>query len=261
MSRASRVPTAEHGFTLLELLVGISVFSLIIVALYSGLRLGTRSWESGDAKSVTSNQIRLVDGFIRRQLSKAQPVLTRDRNNWRLQFEGRESGMRFITDMPLHLGLGGLYEVGLAVTEDGEERQLMFTRQLFHPDSRSGSVDDDIDETVLVDDLVEAEFSYFGATEENLQPKWHPTWDAMPRLPTLVRVRTTSQAGGAWPELIVRLLVDGPRYESTVDVDEDLSEIDEATSGEPATEEELDALQELDELETDDPDLDGDAIQ
>jgi general secretion pathway protein J len=256
VSRELRVPTEEQGFTLLELLVGITVFSLIVVAVYSGLRLGTRSWEAGEAKSVTSNQIRLVDGFIRRQLTKAYPVLTRVQNSgWQLQFEGTENGVRFITDMPLHLGLGGLYEVGLTVTEEGEERKMMFTRQLFHPDRRGTSVDDDIDETVLIDDLVGAEFGYFGATQENLQSKWHPTWDSMPRLPTLVRVRTTSQAVGEWPELIVRLRVDGPRYESTVDVDGDLSQIDDATTSEPATEEELD------ELDGDESDPDGDTVQ
>ena len=256
MSREPRVPTKEHGFTLLELLVGITVFSLIVVAVYAGLRLGTKSWEAGEAKTVTSNQIRLVDGFIRRQLTKAHPVLTRVRNSaWKLQFEGTEDGVRFITDMPLHLGLGGLYEVGLTVAEDGEDRKMVFTRQLFHPDREGASVNDDIDDTVLIDDLVNAEFSYFGTQQENLRPKWHPTWGSVPRLPTLVRVRTTSQAVGEWPELIVRLRVNAPRYESTVDVEGDPSQTDEATSIDPAT------AEELDELERGEPDPDGDTVQ
>ena len=50
MSRRHELRAAERGFTLLELLVAITLLGLLMAALFGGLRLGTRVWETADAR-------------------------------------------------------------------------------------------------------------------------------------------------------------------------------------------------------------------
>jgi prepilin-type N-terminal cleavage/methylation domain-containing protein len=49
MSACGDRRATEHGFTLLELLVAITLLGLLMAALFGGLRLGARVWETADA--------------------------------------------------------------------------------------------------------------------------------------------------------------------------------------------------------------------
>ena len=42
-------PRPQTGFTLLELVVAITLMGVVLVLLYSGLRLGLNGWDGGEA--------------------------------------------------------------------------------------------------------------------------------------------------------------------------------------------------------------------
>ncbi|MBL8254338.1 MAG: type II secretion system protein, partial [Candidatus Competibacter sp.] len=55
----------QSGFTLLELVVAITLVGLILVVLYSGLRLGLNGSDSGEQRAEATNRLRLAYEFLR----------------------------------------------------------------------------------------------------------------------------------------------------------------------------------------------------
>ncbi|MCH8035911.1 MAG: prepilin-type N-terminal cleavage/methylation domain-containing protein [Proteobacteria bacterium] len=65
----------QRGFTLIEILIAMTLLGLLMAMLFGGLRLGTRAWEASDARSAELARLEAVHGFIRRALTGAYPLL------------------------------------------------------------------------------------------------------------------------------------------------------------------------------------------
>ncbi len=207
---------ASNGFTLLEVLVGITIFSLVIAVLYAGYGLGIRSWESGERTQSAVSELRLAGSFVRRQAAQAFPLAISADNAWRLWFEGEPERLVFVTAMPAYLGQGGMYEMTLKVEEQEEGATLTVSRRLLHPDAERGRPGVDDRARPLVENLENAQFAFFGATGDDGEESWQTRWAGRQRLPRLVRLRMRSRVTGDWPEIIIGLPSDVIRYQRTV---------------------------------------------
>ena len=196
--------------------MGITIFSMVIVVLYAGFRLGIRSWESGERTHAVVSELRLGGSFIRRHVAQAFPLAISKNNAWRLWFEGEAERLVFVTPMPAHLGQGGMYEMTLAVDERDDNASLMVSRRLLHPDSKPGEPGVDDRPRPLVEDLESVEFAFFGAAGDDGPEIWQASWQGRQRLPRLVRVRLRSRLANDWPEMVIRLPTDAIRYQRTV---------------------------------------------
>lgn len=206
---------ATQGFTLLEVLVSMTIFSLVIVVLYAGYRLGMRSWESGERIHAAVSELRLAGSFIRRHAGQAFPLAISRSNAWHLWFEGNSRRVVFITAMPTYLGEGGMYEMTLSIEEQEDGDAVMVSRRLLHPDAKPGQPGVDDRPRLLAGDLEGAKFDFFGATRPDSEASWHGRWEGRQRLPNLVRLRLKSKLAGDWPEIVVRLPTDAVRYQRT----------------------------------------------
>jgi general secretion pathway protein J len=219
MSRLAPLPIGGRrirGFTLLEALVGITIFSLVIVVLYAGYRLGMRSWESGERTHAAVSELRLAGSFLRRHVAQAYPLAISENNAWRIWFHGEPHRLVFVTAMPAHLGQGGMYEMALELDEREDGAALMVSRRLLHPDAEPGRPGVEDQARLLVEDLSSARFAFYGAPAKDVEQTWHARWDAGSRLPSLVRLRLHSKTVGEWPELVIRLPADAVRFQRSV---------------------------------------------
>ena len=119
MSDRRDLRAAEHGFTLLELLVAITLLGLLMAALFGGLRLGARVWETADARLDASMRTQIVQDFVRQRLTETLPLETtaaRTRRGGRLRiaFVGTIEAVRFASLLPENLG-AGMYLMELAL--------------------------------------------------------------------------------------------------------------------------------------------------
>jgi len=188
---------AARGFTLLEVLVAITIFSLVIAVLYAGYRLAVRSWESGERTQAAVSELRLAGSFIRRHASEAFPLAISERRAWRLWFQGEPERLVFITAMPAYLGQGGMYEMTLQVDDGKEGTALTVARRLLHPDAESGRPGVDDRARPLVEDLESATFDYFGTSAEDGVASWHRSWVDQQQL-----LRTGAQSRRRLDELV-----------------------------------------------------------
>lgn len=205
------------GFTLLEVLVAITLLGMIMVMAYQGLRTGAHSTAQGEAAIERINRLRLSQEFLRGQLSRALPMtIEQDDTLGAVVFEGGPEIMRFVAPMPGYLSYGGPYVQTLSVARgDGGSRKLVFDHRMLQygedadlaPDPSAGR-----DPVELLSDIEDAEFSYLepGETEDD-EPVWVEEWRELDRLPLLVRIRLDMREDSRirWPELVV-----APRVEA-----------------------------------------------
>lgn len=196
----------QTGFTLLELVVAITLMGLVLVVLYSGLRLGLNGWDSGERRAEASNRLRSVQEFLRRQLAQSMTVYQTEANEKRnkiVVFTGEAVAIEFVAPMLVHLGQGGLYRV--RVETDGGQMRVRW-RPYLPGDPTAGEER----EAVLLDGVSDVEWAYFGPERDDDQepPRWRSEWANQERRPLLVRLNLILR-GESWPDLVVAL-AEGP---------------------------------------------------
>ncbi len=194
----------DTGFTLIEVLVAISLLSLILVLLFNTLFTTSRSWHLGQTKINTNNDLRIASGFIRKYINQAVPIQWQDNGKKQLLFFGNEHEITFVTNLPSHRGGGGLYLVSLRSSE-GQSKHLMIQYQY----ADTGQINSIInskqnDETILIENIEQLEFSYFGKKEQKDDPDWHSDWNDALLMPELVRCRLSQKdPARIWPEMLM----------------------------------------------------------
>jgi general secretion pathway protein J len=197
----------EQGFTLLELLIAMSLMAVLMVVLYGGLNTGMRSWQAGLDQTERVSEMRLVAGFLRNQLRQSVTVYRNDPDQGRVAFfEGDASSVGWVAPMLTWLGRGGLYFVQLDWVDTDDDGVLRLRWQPYRPgDAVTEALDEEaIEETVLLAGVSEFAVEFFGSPEPGADPEWRDIWDNPAERPLLIRL-TLAVAGRPWPELTVAL--------------------------------------------------------
>jgi general secretion pathway protein J len=218
MSRRRGLPAAERGFTLLELLVAITLLGLLMAALFGGLRLGTRVWETADARLEASVRIQIVQDFIRQRLAEALPLEGMPPEGMPPElaeagmraplFQGTVEAVRFAGLLGENLG-AGVYVMELALAEYEDSGDLVLRWHPLEPQDQTAE-EIEPEERVLIENIEALELSYFGTIDPAQPADWWQGWGGQPELPRLIRlrVRFADNDERQWPELIVRPMVD-----------------------------------------------------
>jgi len=193
--------SGARGFTLVELIIALSLTAMIAAFAYGGLHLGMRGWDRAGQMASSSDEARVAWTFIRARLSQARPVARVEQDESRIQFEGHADRVRFVAPAPAQQG-AGLYVYALRVEEDS----LWLDYGLYLPDLDAPSAEPP---RRLIQGLDgRPVFSYFGAARPDDDPRWHDGWDRHDRLPERVRVELRV-AGEAWPAWIIPIRAGG----------------------------------------------------
>ena len=191
-----------QGFTLLELLIGMTLVGFILTLLFAGLSLGLRSWEAGEQRMVTSSRQAIIIDFIRRTLEQTYPLFWRVDNEEQLAFAGETESLRFVGPVPRHEGASGNYLIALELADGEDGRDLVMRWQM--SDSREPGFEslEEAKPKVLVKAIRELAFSYFGTENETDEPTWHDQWLHQKAPPELIRLKITLENGKTWPDII-----------------------------------------------------------
>jgi len=198
----------QTGFTLLELLIAMALMGLVLVMLYGSLRLGMRSWDAGEQRAESVNEVRLIEDFIRRQLRQSMTVHREDPEQGQVVvFEGEPDRLTFVAPMLSYLGLGGLYVIQFDVVHDQGADRLRMRWSPYRPIVESAQQRKETtvpEETVLVEGVSDLQWEYFGVLEDNQEPQWTERWQSVQQRPQLVRLNLSVKEQH-WPDLVARL--------------------------------------------------------
>jgi len=178
----------DAGYTLLELMIALTLLGFLSLLLFGGLKLGTRVWERSENVSANGNRIRSVQQLLSDQIRQIYPMLRADAH---LDFDGDDSSLRFLTTASDN---GGLKRVTI----------------LNKGDAMLSEVSDDefaratAPAKPLLGAITSLRFAYYGARKGNEQARWHANWRDQTRLPNLIRVSATLRDHAlTFPSLIV----------------------------------------------------------
>lgn len=198
------------GFTLLELLIAMTLLGFILTLLFGGMRLGARSWDAGEALTENATHLALLQGFLRRELSQVVPYKWKKKPDLNLAFIGQSNYIRLVAPVSVRSGQGGLFQISLDLEQDNDLGQLVMRTAMPDLTTIDFSALANAEKIVLADHVEEISFAYFGADAKDTQPYWREQWgsrDTEQRLPLLIRVRVRFNNGRVWPDMVVAPLV------------------------------------------------------
>ena len=201
----------QAGFTLVELLVAMTLLAFLSITLFGGLRFGARSWEAVVGSSAERDAIASTQTFLRDRLGQltlpgpaGRRRLANDADADDAGLERGPERLEFVAPWLSALSLGGLYRFTLWHEDTGDGR-LMLSWQPAEADPEAlDELGDLAGERVLLDGVTGLRLSYYGAVDEGDEPEWLDQWESPGTPPRLVRVDLAfSDARLVWPVFVV----------------------------------------------------------
>jgi general secretion pathway protein J len=194
-----RRATRESGFTLIEVLIGITLLAMLGALIASGTRLGGRAWATAERQTTDGDTVPLVQALLRRTIVHAVPAFVSDDPRDRtIDFTGEPTGLSLVAPRPGTQDNGPWVRQRFYVGQQGTSRTLFVSLTPAAPRVPGGPIP-------LLGHISQMEFSYFGPQTPGGAPAWQNSWTNRTRLPDLIRIVIARDDPKLpiWPELIV----------------------------------------------------------
>ncbi len=201
-ARGSRC-SSVRGFTLLEMLLAITIFSMVVVIIFSAFRLGSSSWEKGEQDLEQFQRIRAVTELLYREIRSCFPYAVTpgelDTHVKFYAFFGGTDSLKFVTTASLHNMNRSLSFLEFWV-KDGKGLMAGEARALGSDLSDSSLRDKE--RALCIDPAVKKiRFRYYDQKKKDEQGEWVQNWnprdkvDMNLRLPRAVEVDLSFDLG------------------------------------------------------------------
>ncbi len=187
----------SQGFTLLELIVALTLMGMVLGLVFGGFHLISRNLARGRAQLERTNEMRAVTSFLRQSLRGQRDVEERGGGGRKRAFSGSPHRLRFVAPLFLQQAMSGLYEIRFRWTGD----RLLMDWRPFRPNLENRPP---FQHRLVSAQITACSFRYYGRRESGRQAAWHPSWDRPQRIPQAVRIALSGEKM-PWPPLIVRL--------------------------------------------------------
>lgn len=191
MSRLPARPAHAGGFTLLEMLISVSLLALIITLAYGSLRVAAQSSRSGEALIERTEELRTTQSFLRRQINQmlSIPYERLEDNGEEKRFEGSSDGMTFVAPMPGYLSRGGAHVQRLELVNGDKGLQLQFRFAQLNGFDPARGMPDVPEPVVLIDGIRSGTFEYRSLGADGNLGDWSEEWELAYAIPLMVRLR------------------------------------------------------------------------
>ena len=115
----------DRGYTLLELLLSISMIVIIVAIVGGAIRLGYRSSDAGEKKIDSLERLRTSLRIIDAQLQSEIPLTREGENGREFYFKGDEKSLQVSTNYSVWDGRRGYVLASYRVEPDGYGKKAM----------------------------------------------------------------------------------------------------------------------------------------
>jgi general secretion pathway protein J len=203
MNASATRAVSEAGFTLVELLVALALFSLLTTALFESVRSGLQAWQRGNARAEHVQHGLIAQDVLRRMIGNIYPMLvTVDATRKRIDFEGAKDSISFLAPAPMAASAGRRFRFKLLVEQRGDRNDLIMSAV---PELEGVQAASMPAKTLLVADVASATFSYFGEPAAGRSAQWSDSWAQRIDMPQLIRVDVAFRGGDgrSWPDFVI----------------------------------------------------------
>jgi general secretion pathway protein J len=201
----------KSGFTLLEIVIALSLSVVIMVILFAALRLGYKSQDKGNDRAEMTQRMRILNDRITWLIRGTYPFLIKKTDLQKIFFRGDSESIGFVTSSVDSYGKGPEDLAGLKWVEIfADNKGLQIREKVFFLEDvfdKSGGK-----EFVLDPGVRKIEFEYFDLPEDETTGEWVSDWDPDDKkyFPSAVKFKITFEHNGKtieMPETIVRINV------------------------------------------------------
>ena len=191
-----------RGFTLVEILVVMTLMSVVMLALGASMRTIAQTETRVDERLARADEMRVASSFlsaILERVSVRKSDVTTKAGASLYLFVGAPDAVMWIGVMPARYGAGGRYFFRLALESTGGGRALVlrfvpWTGTAVFPDWNAAA------SRTLVSHASSLQLEYGDDTDVNAG--WVSQWSVADRLPGRIRI-SVSTVTGAWPYLVI----------------------------------------------------------
>jgi general secretion pathway protein J len=210
MLRQVRRDIGTSGFTLLEMVVTMTILGFILLIIFGAFRLGISAWEKGESSREEYQKVRAVSQLVSRQLKSIVPykMKTEKAEGDYLAFEGKARSVKFVSALSMRGKRSegfvyGIYEFREGGSQGGSliaYEQRVLNKNFFEerPKEESG--------TPLIEGISDVRFEYYreGDPEKSRTEGWVEDWSAKEEkeLPRAIRMTITNDNGKGGKEQV-----------------------------------------------------------
>jgi len=187
----------QRGFTLVEMMIAMTIVTLIAASIYGVVSIGARSAGSGERVTEQARRHRVATGLITRQLSSAVAIRLEDEDGESVPyFLGESESVEFVTAAPQRPDSSGM---GL-VRYWYEDGALLMSEMPAFAVAGANRLGVDLEDytltTVLFYDVDRFRVDYLRTSNDI--DDWEESWDAADseELPSVVRFELSSEIPG-----------------------------------------------------------------
>ncbi len=195
---------ADRGFTLVEVVISISLFAVALTLLTGGFRFTSKAWDAGDRGTAQNADIATVHRVFGNMIDRLFPVSLTPLGQEGYAFSGSSDSLRFTARLPPYPTAGGLYSVEFAITgSNGLERLLLSVAPFNGDDFPSDELKTE-EKSLLLETTGRLSFSYAGGEND---AEWQQQWPTTGPPPQLIRLQL-KEVQKPWPEIVVPVSID-----------------------------------------------------
>jgi general secretion pathway protein J len=200
---------SRGGFTLLEVIISITILSLITVIIGSAFRLGIQAWGKGERETEDGQRLRSLSSLLSQQLRSLYPypVKLEGKDEDVVAFKGEPDSITFVTSVT-DSSYGGLKWVQYTF-RDGV---LLYKEGLLPDKKFEEHIKDKHNEEIVDSGIDKFQFSYLAEDDD----EWTESWDDEEEVPGAVRVTLSD-----FQPFVIKIPVTSYGDKTDVSVDDD----------------------------------------
>lgn len=211
------------GFTLIEVVITLTILGFICLIIFGAFRLGLSAWERGESVKDEYQKARIVSQLITQQVKSAVPykIKPQKAEGDYLAFEGDARSLRFVSSLPVRgRQPEGLVYARYEFKEEGSEggRLILYEEKALNKDFFADEPKEEL-AVSLLEGVSSVRFEYFREEDplNNQQEEWVEEWKAKDekRLPKALKMTIIrkNQQGKEEPPITVFASLPAFRFE------------------------------------------------
>jgi general secretion pathway protein J len=221
-TRLERVWNQPQGFTLIEVVVTLTIIGFILLIVSGAFRLGLSAWEKGESTKKEYQRVRILSELISKQIKSVVPykIKAQKAEGDYLAFEGKAQSLKFVSAFSMKAkNPEGLVYAVYRFSKEGKEgsRFVLYEQRVLNTDFFEGQPREEL-AVSLSNEVSDVRFEYYQKEDplKNRSEGWVEEWSAKEEkeLPEALKVTLIFEQGeNGKVEIPLNLLVSMPAYQ------------------------------------------------
>ena len=191
------------GFTLVEVMITLTILGFVLLILFGAFRLGLSSWEKGESTKEELNKIRIISQLISQQIKSTVPykIKTEKAEADYLAFQGKTQSLKFVSALPIKAKRPEGFVYVIYEFKEGREnggQLILYEQRVLNRDFLEERPKEELGVS-LMEGISNFHFEYYGEAnkEKSRNAGWVEEWNAKEEkeLPRSLRITVTFNNG------------------------------------------------------------------